>query len=220
MEEKWKTIQERYGFARYVNRARWNSYYNQIQGIMKCGAESILLIGKGDGIVPEVLKMLGKTVTTFDFLEKLYPDIVGDVRDIESLVHEKYDAIVCCEVLEHIPFSEFGGVIKQFYRILQKKEGFGKTDGNLLISLPQGGFLPEKIEICRLDRPDYNDFRMVRVSENEEFIPRNNHFWEVGFRGYEKENILQIIEKYFAIEYEGTSPQTTYHWFIRGKAKI
>ena len=50
---------EHYEFSSYVTPERWNSYYYQIKEVMDYDKfKTVLVIGKGDGIVPGILKQL------------------------------------------------------------------------------------------------------------------------------------------------------------------
>jgi len=106
---------EHYNFRNYVDAHRWSSYYCQILEILQSGASSVLLIGVGDGLTVQILKSIAPDikVETFDFDRELHPDIVGDVRRLSEYTTAEYDAIVCCQVLEHLRFPDFGNVLKE-----------------------------------------------------------------------------------------------------------
>lgn len=51
---------EHYSFLKYVNEARWLSYYTQIRETLSVNPRKVLVIGVGDHIVPDILeKILG-----------------------------------------------------------------------------------------------------------------------------------------------------------------
>ena len=119
--------------TQYADKFRWETYRNQIVEVLARDFESILIIGVGDGIVPLVIKYclsqlnLKTFVTTMDLEEDLNPDIVGDIRDIKNLVKaQKFDCILCCQVLEHLEFKYLEQILSDFSTI-------AKT---VLISLP------------------------------------------------------------------------------------
>lgn len=103
---------EHYDFDKYIDEYRWSSYYLQIKNVMRKDIKKVLIIGVGDGIVPNIIKILNSqiNVVTFDFAQDLKPDIYGDVRKLSLIVTEQFDAIICCQVLEHLPFEEFENV--------------------------------------------------------------------------------------------------------------
>ena len=48
--------------------------------------------------------------------EKLKPDIFGDVREFHKDLEFQYDIIIAADILEHIPFNDLQGTIKNFYQ--------------------------------------------------------------------------------------------------------
>lgn len=131
-----------YSLMKYVGPGRWNSYYYQIiEAVKKTDkSDSILVIGKGDGFVPWLLKEhFHRNVFTFDFDEKLVPDYLGDVRNISQSVDKKFDVVICCEVLEHIPFEDFETSISEVAKITKKYVIFSLPNGykkiNMLLTI-------------------------------------------------------------------------------------
>lgn len=86
----------------------------QIVAVSKFGAKSLLEIGVGNGMLSSHFRRKGLAVTTVDINANLQPDIVGSVLELASLLPgETFEAIVCCEVLEHIPFAHIPEVLDQ-----------------------------------------------------------------------------------------------------------
>ena len=77
---------EHYDFLKYASEERMASYYRQIEEVLLAKHDSVLLIGKGDGIVANVLRSMNIHVDIFDFDADLKPDIVGDVVDIDEIL--------------------------------------------------------------------------------------------------------------------------------------
>lgn len=118
----------KFGENQYCNQKRWITYYRQIDFTQSVCDEnsSVLVVGPGDYIVPNILKnSFGYNVDTFDISEG--GTYVGDVRYFASLVHDKYDVILCCEVLEHVPFEEFNRIVTNFVN---------RTNKRLILSMP------------------------------------------------------------------------------------
>lgn len=203
---------ETYNFSDYVNKGRWVSYWHQLHEITseKVSGANVLIIGAGDKIVPSVLKSFwGYVVTVFDFDKNLEPDIVGDVRALSKYVKtESYDVVLCCQVLEHIPRSEFGKVLWQIESVLKK-------DGVLVLSLPQSN-APFQI---RVDIPKIH-FRInksIAKFKNRIFQFDGEHYWEVDTKGCMKKEILAEIKKLFTVKKSYTVFEHAYHWFVIAK---
>lgn len=213
-KEKVQVNKNHYNFEKYVSIERWDSYYYQLLEALKCDGKDILYIGAGDNIVVNVLKNLGKNVTTFDFDKNVKPDICGSVTEIDKLLDKKYDVIMCCQVLEHIPFDSFESIIEKL-SICIKEE--------LILSLPNHArwykissklpkiFFKIKIKVKRLFQKEWD----INNQGNGE------HYWEIDIKGkeYSKNNVDKIISKYFDIKQSYVPYENTYHVFYILKSK-
>lgn len=198
-----------YKFNKYVSFKRWASYYYQIIETDKLtNINSILLIGVGDNIVGNILKNLGYNVTTFDFDKNLNPDIVGSVVDIKNIVKNKYDLILCCQVLEHIPYSNFENIINQFKEIANK---------NVIISLPTNymtlftskNYIPLIHNFSfRIRIPKFwqRRYRFEKEGWGE-------HYYEIGINNVKKKDIRKIFQNNFKILNEFCPIENEYHRF-------
>lgn len=197
-----------YDFSNYINLRRWNSYYYQINEIIKTNANSILLIGIGDGIVSDILRKLGKDVTTFDFDESLNPDIVGDITKIDSIVRKKYDLVVCCQVLEHIPFELFSSTIGKISNI---------TNDKFILSLPNNNiWFKLKFKLPKIKEKNMKFHMRVFWKRKWDIKTDGNgeHYWEVdALKSTKLKNINKILREKFDI-YDSFIPfNNTYHIF-------
>ncbi|MDR0811035.1 MAG: class I SAM-dependent methyltransferase, partial [Paludibacter sp.] len=114
-------------FKSYVSVQRWSSYWHQITEILDLQPATVLIIGCEDGIVGKFVGQYGINVSTFDLNPTLQPDYVGDVREIDKILNGKrFDVIVCCQVLEHIPYEHFEDILQKFSKLAK----------NVIISLP------------------------------------------------------------------------------------
>ncbi len=114
--------------ARYLGAdfLRLLSYRYQLVYATRAAHASVLVIGKGDGLVPGFLRSLGANVLTADINRTLRPDIISDVRQL-SLVDAAVDMSMCCQVLEHLPFDQFRAALTELRRV---------TRLHLILSLP------------------------------------------------------------------------------------
>ena len=91
-----KNSNSHYSFSTYVSKRRWASYWNQIDEVIQLHIDNLLLIGKGDGIVGDVLKKEGIEVISFDIEPKVKPDFLGNVINIKSIFEDRtFDGILC-----------------------------------------------------------------------------------------------------------------------------
>jgi hypothetical protein len=185
---------QHYSFGDYSSERRYLSYFHQIKIIMQLveqkNASKILIAGKGDGVVQKILEAynelydLNLVIRTFDFAEDLHPDILGDLLDIGKLVSEQYDIILCCQVLEHLPFDESVQVLSQMH-------GISKY---VIMSVPYKAITRRGT----LKVPLINEFEFclkVPIWHNKKGMVNSYHYWELGYSISVKnfKNILQKI---------------------------
>lgn len=204
---------EHYNFLSYLNKARWNSYYHQIEEVLKSNSKSILIIGKGDGIVPNILGKQVEEVKIFDIAEDLQPDYLGNILELSNIIDRKFDSILCCQVLEHLPFDKFEHCIFELSKV---------TNNQIVISLPQQNILfnigfkiPKipKIDISIYIPKFYKNFVFEKDGKRE-------HYWELNVRNYPVNKIREILKKYFILKSEYTIKENLYHrFFILEKKK-
>ena len=198
-----------YNFEKYVDEHRWDSYYWQIVEALKAEGDNILVIGVGDGIVIDILKKYGRNVTTLDFDSKLKPDVTGSVTEIDKLVDGKYDAILCCQVLEHIPFGEFEGIIRMIKDKLNKS-------GIFILSLPNCSIqwkinlkvpkMPVLDKRILTKKPFQKDWDIEKDGFGE-------HYWEINAKGTEEKVVKKLLRKYYTIEKRFIPSNNLYHIF-------
>lgn len=168
-----------YLFETYSSERRFTSYYHQVKHVLDIvaayGGTRILVAGKGDGVVPKILEAydelleLGLTIHTYDFAEDLRPTYLGDLMEIEKTITGKYDIIVCCQVLEHLPYEQAIAVLNSMSRIAD----------HVVLSLPYKtltfrGTL--KIPVL----PELEFCIKIPIIRNTKGMVDERHYWELG----------------------------------------
>lgn len=103
-----------YDFGRYVDRARWLTYYRQLITILPTAPQRVLEIGVGPGVVRAVLRDRGVHVETVDVNDALGVDHVADVRALpNAITSTRWDWVLCSRVLHHVPVDEVDGALAQ-----------------------------------------------------------------------------------------------------------
>ena len=197
-----------YSFSKYVSIERWLSYWVQLKCINEIpNVKSILLVGVGDGVIVNVLKSYGYHVKTFDLSDDLSPDFVGDISKIDEIVDERFDLIVCCQVLEHLPFSNYSETLSK----ISKRCTF------LILSLPYCHHKMVEFRFKVIKLPCF----LLRV-----LIPKfykkwkfdGQHYWEVGTKGYSYKKIQHIFKESFKLDKSFIAKENSYHYFLIGKS--
>ncbi len=176
--------------ANNFSRQEWNAYYSRkrivqqwmqlhLLGTIDC--HKVLEIGPALGLVTSLLVNVGYDVRTLDRLPRAfaYPDVPHLERDICDLRSEEiggYDAILCCETLEHIDWQRVGPVLSTF-----------RASGAryLVVSVPYMAF-QVSLDLY-LNRTTFRQyFSMKKLLWRKRFAvePPGGHQWEVGYRNY------------------------------------
>lgn len=173
----------------YLYKGRWNSYWYQIKELSSLeGVKSILEIGPGNKIVYNVLAGMGYEVKSMDVDEQIKPDFIADIMTLPDLPKNRFDLVLCAEVLEHLPYLNFPRALGNLYQL---------TKRYLVITLPytsKGTFKPYlKINLIPFLRP-ISWLKIFNLFPREHIVG-GEHCWEIGKRGYKLGEILEDIRK-------------------------
>lgn len=158
------------------------SFAHQINDIYKLQPQSILEVGIGNGFTSTFLKRAGFRVTTADINPNLEPDICAPIESLKKhLYGKKFDLIVCCEVLEHIPFDNFEKTLSFFSELSPR----------LYLTLPSYRKVIGFSGWCRLPKLGFKNKSWLLELPTSRALDKE-HFWEVG---YSRETSLTEINK-------------------------
>ncbi|WP_235299267.1 class I SAM-dependent methyltransferase [Portibacter marinus] len=212
-QEKEKAIDEQFYFSDgYFNRSQIDSLTTQLILVHEKKPSRILEIGPGNGFVSDFLKKGGFEVVTFDINEKLNPTVVGDLTKLNQyFTKNQFDLILCAEVLEHLPFDEFEGIIKQISQISQKW---------VILTLPNRhkNILDLSLSFrIRNQRTKNLNFQLRSPSRG---VKWEGHFWEINYsKATTIKEIERIISKYLYIDKSYLEPRNRYHHFFELRTK-
>jgi hypothetical protein len=143
--------------------------------------EKILEIGPALGLVTGLLANIGYEVHTLDQESRAfdYPNVPHLKRNICALQSNEivgYDAILCCETLEHIEWDRVGSILSTFRNSGAKY---------LIVSVPYMAFqVFIELYLNRSTVKQY--FSMKKLLWRRDFAPEpaGGHQWEIGYRDY------------------------------------
>lgn len=162
------------------------SQTTQIREIYELKPSSILEIGPGNGFVSGFLRRAGIEVVTVDINPELEPDICAPLSELPSRIDRKFDLVVCCEVLEHMPLSELDLNI-DILRATGRR--LFMTLPNAFVSIGFGAL----VRLPRIGRFLVDAHINLPIKHNLEGSP---HFWEVGYTpDCTRRNIMSRLEK-------------------------
>jgi len=181
-----KTIREQFHYFKpdYDTKERFISYWHQINEVMSLKPKKVLEIGIGNGFVTRYLKERGLNVTTLDIVQELEPNVVGSILSI-PFTQKAFDAVTCCEVLEHLPYTDFPKALKGIYRVSRK---------NVILSLP------DHTAVYRFN------IELPKIKPIKKLIPHpfprpspheydGVHYWIIGKTGYSLKKIEEDIKR-------------------------
>jgi SAM-dependent methyltransferase len=189
-----------YEWRRYNDRRRWASYWHQIDRVLALGPRDCLIIGEGDGTVTRSISAAGVHVVSVDHSAELDPDLIADVRSL-PLADASFDAVLCAQVLEHIPFHEVGLALGELARVSRRW---------IVISLPQRGRSWEfAFRLSPLPRLHLGGKLPARTRHRWD----GQHHWELGARDYPRQRVESLLAQRFAIRQTFVVPDNPYHRF-------
>lgn len=198
-------------FYRYYDKKRMLHQQKQLEMLRDVPGDQLVEIGPFLGFATALFQAAGFEVKTVDagtnaVFGKLTvkEHVQSNVRDVTPEMIKGADALVCCETLEHLPFSESERVLGVF------------RDSEIpyvLISVPYRCF---SIDV-RIMKSKFSSFFSWIVKfpskKFQEFVPDpsdpDGHKWELGYKGYPVERLLSALDRtgfdVEAIEYVGVS---------------
>jgi hypothetical protein len=165
----------------YYSRKRIVQQWTQVHLLGTIDCQKVLEIGPALGLVTSLLVNVGYEVHTLDRAARAfdYPDVPHyerDIRDVRGDEIAGYDAILCCETLEHLEWERIGSVLSTFHESGAKY---------LIVSVPYMAF--QVFWEVYLNRSIFRQhFSMKKLLWRKEFTPGppGGHQWEVGYKGY------------------------------------
>lgn len=184
-----------YNDLNYNEKGRFSSFWHQINAIGECGARHVLEVGTGNGLVRYALEKNGVKVTTLDIDEKLNPDIFASVLSI-PVENDSFDASLCCQVLEHLPYENFVPALQEIRRVVKS---------HLVLSLPD----LHRVYRFQLELPKLGEIKFLYKIPRLRPLPwtfNGEHYWNISCENYPLSRIEAdigrsgfVIEKMFCV---------------------
>jgi hypothetical protein len=165
----------------YYSRKRILHQWTQVNLLGMIDCRKVLEIGPALGLVTAMLANIGYDVETLDQAPRAFefPDVVHHQKDLCDLRGDEirgFDAVLCCETLEHIEWQRVDTILRAL-----------RDSGaeHLIVSVPYMAFqIFAEIYLNSFTARQY--FSMKKLLWRKEFAPEpaGGHQWEVGYRGY------------------------------------
>lgn len=192
--------------AAYFTLPQLFSLAHQVHEIFRLRPADMLEIGPGNGFVSNFFRAAGVPVVTADINPALQPDICAPLDEVpRHLNGRRFDLVVCCEVLEHMPWADFPANVATLR----------DTGERLFLTLPSypkhfgfGGLL-------RLPRMAPTPVGLyLPIRQRRPLVPQ--HFWEIDAdRDTRLANVLAVLRGVYATVRTGRFALHPYHrWFV------
>ncbi len=192
----------------YNSKARWLSYWYQISETLEVSPENVLVIGKGSGVTEKTIHSLSNNnihVVTLDINYAVNSDVVGEVAGL-PFRNDSFDAIICCQVLEHIPYDKLTVSLSEMQRVARKR---------VVLSLPHG----RKHLRMVIDAPLLGERQLILKNPiTKRNCSSKQHYWEIG-RGVSHKEVVRQMRRIFDIEKEYLNEISCDHRFFILKRK-
>jgi SAM-dependent methyltransferase len=193
-----------YSFAKYIEKNRWNSYWHQLDEVLRLQPSSLLAIGKGPGVFQPLAEHFKVPVHSLDIDPGLHPDVVGSVERL-PFPDRAYDVVCAFQVLEHLEYEKSLKGFSEMARVARRA---------VVISLPDA----KKSWRYVLHVPGCGErslFLPVPFLKNHSRSRRSGHSWEINQRGFPLKKVLRdfsafdcVMTKTFRV------PENRYHRFF------
>jgi hypothetical protein len=203
-------------FSGYDTPERFSSYLYQIDTIRSLKPGKVLEVGVGNKTVSNYLRETGLSVVTCDNDAGLGADIVADVRAL-PFPDGFCDVASACEVLEHMPFEDFGRALSELRRVSGRYVVVSLPYHALSIELALSAgiyfFKRRAGVLLRLPRVFTKPFFRSPAPGSVPSTP-DGHYWEIGWDGYPLEKVRGVMSGMFRIVREGSPPGNAKHYFF------
>jgi len=172
----------------YLGRERWMSYVYQLDGVRDISPSNALEIGVGAGALRSMLEATypGCDVVTVDIEAGLRPRVCANVEQL-PFADGQFDAVFCCQVLEHLPFHVAARAFAELRRVARRRVIVSLPDVRPYFFLRARGsrrILPLLWHGVSISNPWE---RPIHFEEH------GQHHWEIGRPGYPLKRIVSVM---------------------------
>lgn len=173
----------------------WTRHFHVVKDLCTFVAGDVLEVGTGDGVVKRCMQPFVRSYTVFDINPNLQPDVLGDLLDPQPALSGHFDAVVCTEVLEHLPFDRLPDCVAQLAAFL-------RGGGRLFLTLPHRKghmlFVTPRQRLWKWRLP----FGATSLSEAyNRFVRRRiwidpHHCWEIGDGRVQRGDVETVLARH------------------------
>jgi hypothetical protein len=162
----------------------------QIKHIHDLKPSCMIEIGIGNGLTSSFFRNSGIEVLTADINPNLNPDICCSLSEVvERINGRKFDLVVCCEVLEHMPVEQLEDNIRTLRALGHR----------LFLTLPAYTRSLGVSGVFKVPFLKAKDFFLCFFFPKRVNLGDTEHFWEVGSENSTRRGaIVNLLKKYYS----------------------
>lgn len=171
----------------------WTRHYHVIRDLCASEHGDVLEVGTGDGVVRRCVQPFVASYTVMDVNEQLKPDVLGNLLDPQPALAARFDAVVCTEVLEHLPFEQLARAVAQLASFLRPGGRLYLTlphrKGHMLVVTPRQRLLKWRFPVGLTSLSEaWNRFVRRRIWIDP------HHCWEIGDGRVRRTDVERVLQ--------------------------
>ena len=195
----------------------WTRHFHVLRDLLARTEGDVFEVGTGDGVLRRCVEPFVRSYTVLDRNPQLQPEVQGDLLEPQPALAGRFDAAVCTEVLEHLPFEQFPIALARLGEVLRPGGRLFLTvphrKGHLLVVSPRQRLRTWRFPFGTTSLSEaYNRFVRRRIWIDP------NHCWEIGDGRVARRDVERALAAQgFATEAFAELPYCDY-WILRRPA--
>ncbi len=194
----------------------WTRHFHVVKDLCARVRGDVLEVGTGDGVVRRCVGPLVASYTVMDINPRLKPDVLADLREPQPALAARFDAVVCTEVLEHLPFEDLARCLGHLVACLRPGGRLFLTlphrKGHMLVVTPRQTLWKWRFPVGLTSLSEaYNRFVRRRIWIDP------HHCWEIGDGRVRRADVEAVLAaRGLATERFDALPYCDYWVLVRG----
>jgi hypothetical protein len=191
----------------YDVKGRFASYWHQQDEILRLQPKTLLECGIGNNFMYRYLQGQGIYHVTLDISRQFGPTVNASVREL-PFCDEAFDVVACFQILEHLPYEYFDGILGELHRVSKK---------HVIISLPNRSLFLGFAAIAYPVREVWRGLSLELFMKDHVFD--GEHHWEIGKKGFPANKIVAAMElrKFIVKRHYRVPEKPLHHFFVLEK---
>ena len=192
-----------YDFKSYMSKARWASFWHQLDEVQKMAPQNVLEIGPGPGLFKAIAAQFGIIVETLDIDPELHPDHVGSILDM-PFPDGSYETVCAFQMLEHLPYEHSIRAFEEMLRVSRRHVVISLPDARrvwrYLVHIPAIGTIERFVRRPELGAPAHRF--------------DGEHYWEINKQGFALKTVVEDLSAHAALLRTYRVRENPYHRFF------